>query len=92
MSEEEVVIKEAGLISNNMKDKIHGYFDDNASYFSQHGKHHTKYIIKLFKAYNENFPSMESFNDEDYDCEECRNTIIKFWSFILFDIWEREII
>jgi hypothetical protein len=91
MSEEEVVVQEASKISNKDRDKIHLYFENNAAYFSQHGKHHTKYITKLFHAYNENF-SMESFKDSEIECEECRDTIIKFWSFILFDIWEREII
>ena len=92
MSEEEMVIKEASVVSYVMRDRIHVYFENNASYFSQHGKHHTKYINKLFKEYNENFSSMESFPKDEWECEECRNTIIKFWSFILFEIWERKII
>ena len=92
MSEEEVVIKEANAVGYVMQDKIHYYFNSNANYFSQHGKHHTKYMNKLFNEYNNNFPSMESFANEERECEDCRNTIIKFWSFILFDVWEKKII
>ena len=55
-------------------------------------------IIPEFKEkidllnYNNLFHSMENFSENEYSCEECQDTVIKFWSFILFDIWEREII
>jgi hypothetical protein len=91
MSEEEVV-NEAELVAEITREKIHYAFDKNARYFSKYNKHSNKEIKKLFSHYNNLFQSMEKFGEDEYDCEECRNTIVKFWSFILFDIWEREII
>lgn len=87
-----MVIEEAEKIPENTINKIHSSFDRNARYFSKYNKHSKKEIKKLFSHYNNLFQSMEKFGEEDYDCEECKNTIVKFWSFVLFDIWEREII
>jgi len=67
-------------------------FLSNADYFSANNKHHTKYISKLFRYFNKYFVMLQKFEKEDENCEECVNTIIKFWSTILFDIWQKEIV
>jgi hypothetical protein len=88
----ELIVKEAEAVPNNLRSKIHYSFDKNARHFSKYNKHSNKEIHILFSHYNNLFQSMENFSiDEEY-CEDCRDTVVKFWSFILFDIWEREII
>tara|TARA_R110001606_G_scaffold393127_1_gene562753 strand:+ start:2445 stop:2723 length:279 start_codon:yes stop_codon:yes gene_type:complete len=92
MSEEEMVMKEARLVIETDRARIHYSFNENAKYFSKYNKHSNKHITKLFSHYNNLFQSMESFGLDEYKCVDCRDTIVKFWSFILFDVWEREII
>lgn len=92
MSKEEMVIKEASNVSEKNRSKIHYSFDNNARYFSKYNKHSNREIKKLFSHYNNLFQSMEKFDVSEYNCVDCRDTIVKFWSYILFDVWEREII
>jgi|TARA_B100001094_G_scaffold332747_1_gene406234 hypothetical protein len=90
--EVETIVKEANSVPDIIRAKIHFAFNKNAQYFSKYNKHSNKEIHKLFVHYNNLFASMESFSIEEEYCEDCRDTVVKFWSFILFDIWEREII
>tara|TARA_R110002167_G_scaffold149244_2_gene342521 strand:+ start:24851 stop:25129 length:279 start_codon:yes stop_codon:yes gene_type:complete len=92
MSQEEMVIKEANAVNDLIRGKVHYCFNNNAKYFSKYNKHSNKEIKKLFSHYNNLFQSMESFSEEEYNCVDCRDTVVKFWSFVLFDLWEREII
>jgi hypothetical protein len=78
MSQEEVVVKEANAVNDLIRGKVHYCCN--------------KEIKKLFSHYNNLFQSMESFSEEEYNCVDCRDTVVKFWSFVLFDLWEREII
>ena len=91
MSDEEVVKQEAENITEVLRARIHYSFDKNATYFSKYDKHNNKEIKKLFVHYNQLF-SLEKFSEDEYSCVDCRDVIVKFWSYILFDIWEREII
>ena len=86
-----MVKKEALSISETQRDKIHKVFQKNAEYFSAHNIHHTGYMYELMQFYNNNFQG-ESFDAADVECEECQSTMIKFWSFILYDLWQRKII
>ena len=90
--EVELVVKDANKVPDVIRAKVHYAFDKNARYFSKYNKHSKKEIKRLFSHYNNLFHSMENFSENEYDCEDCQDTVIKFWSFILFDIWEREII
>ena len=92
MPKEQMVVSEASLVKDTERAKIHYSFEQNAKYFSKYNKHSNKHITKLFIHYNNIFPSMESFATDEYNCEDCRDTVVRFWSFILFDVWEREII
>lgn len=84
-------------LAYNIKEKdrrlIQSIFEDNANYFSKHNKHHSKFIKQLFKYFNKYFNEVvEPFTENDLDCEECQTTIIKVWSTIIYEIWEKEII
>tara|TARA_R110000744_G_scaffold89619_2_gene174190 strand:+ start:2727 stop:2993 length:267 start_codon:yes stop_codon:yes gene_type:complete len=80
-------------IGEKERKSIQQVFEDNANYFSKHEKHHTKKIQKMFKFYNKYFgEATVMWRDEDVNCNECQTTIIKLWSTIIYDLWEREII
>ncbi len=88
-----MVEKLANDITEKDRTKIQTVFEDNANYFAKHNKHHTKQIDKLFKYYNKYFGGVTvMFGEDDINCEECQTTIIKLWSTIIYDVWEREII
>lgn len=91
VSEEEMVKKEALSIPITERDKINEVFVKNAEYFSANNIHHTGYMFELMTFYNNNFSGI-SFDPADVECEDCQSTMIKFWSFILYDLWERKII
>ena len=83
----------AHKITETERTKIQTVFENNANYFSKNNKHHSKYIQKLFNYFNKNFAGVtEPFSDDDINCEECQTTIIKLWSTIIYEIWERKII
>lgn len=83
----------ASKISAKRKQKIQDTFEKNAEYFSANEKHHPDYMFQLMEDYNEYFEQEnEPFIPEDVGCEECQATMIKFWSFIIYDLWERKII
>lgn len=88
----ELIYKEANAVPDILRGKIHYAFNNNARYFSKYHKHSKKEMKKLFSHYNNLFSSMENFEEDEYRCEGCMDTVVKFWSFVLFDIWEREII
>jgi len=86
-------IKRAVLVDENERSKIQEVFETNADYFSKNNKHHTKYILKLFNFYNKYFSGITlEFNKSDVECGVCQTTIIKLWSTIIYDVWERKII
>lgn len=73
--------------------KIQSVFEDNANYFSKHNKHHSQYIKRLFNYYNNYFGEETiMWHETDSDCIDCQATIIKLWSTVIYEIWEREIV
>ena len=93
MSDSEVVVEKAKGFTNREQDSIHDLFEMNANFFSANNSHHSEYIKKLFDLYNKNFSKAlgVEFNEKDLGCEDCKNHLIKFWSFIVYDIWQKEI-
>jgi len=91
MSEKEMV-ECAMSISTKDRNKIYEVFMSNSNYFAEHDQNHSKLIWELFDNYNKFFVSLEKFSQDDINCQDCQNTIIKFWSFILFEVWQKEII
>tara|TARA_R100001015_G_C4635404_1_gene205323 strand:+ start:32293 stop:32568 length:276 start_codon:yes stop_codon:yes gene_type:complete len=91
VSNEEMVIKEALNVSEADQIKINEVFCKNAEYFSANDVNHTGYIFELMEFYNNSF-SGEGFDPADVECDDCQKSIIQFWSFILYDLWERKII
>jgi hypothetical protein len=91
MSEEEMV-RVANAIPKKERQKIYEVFMSNSNYFAEHDQNHSKLMWELFDNYNNYFVSLEKFSQDDINCEDCQNTIIKFWSYILFEIWQRKII
>lgn len=88
-----MVEKIANDITEKDRTKIQTVFESNADYFAKHNKHHSKKIQKLFKCYNKYFGEVTvMWQDEDINCTECQTTIIKLWSTIIYDLWEREIV
>lgn len=75
------------------RNQIQKVFEENAHYFAKNNKHHSKKMKKLFSYYNKYFSGLTvSFEEQDVECEECQNTIIKLWSTIIYDLWERKIV
>jgi len=83
----------ANNVTENERSKIQIVFEDNANYFSRNNKHHSQYIKNLFDYFNTHFPNVtEPFNEKDIECVDCQTTIIKLWTTIIYEIWERKII
>mgnify|MGYP003647928792 CR=1 FL=1 len=91
MSEEEVVMNLIMETSEKVKKDIHSIFEKNADFFAENEHHHSKYISKLFTHYNKFF-TFDKFDEADVDCLDCQTTIVKFWSTIIYDVWQREIV
>tara|TARA_Y100001938_G_C8025804_1_gene397959 strand:- start:610 stop:885 length:276 start_codon:yes stop_codon:yes gene_type:complete len=91
MSDKEMV-DVAKAMTKIEQEQIFDTFNKNAEYFSANNKHHSKYISKLFEYFNNNFVLLQKFEEEDKNCEECVAMIIKFWSTVIYDIWQKEIV
>jgi len=83
----------ANKVTEKERSKIQAVFENNANYFSKNNKHHSQYINQLFNFFNKNFVGItEPFTESDVDCVECQTTIIKLWTTIIYEIWQRKII
>tara|TARA_Y100001963_G_scaffold130220_2_gene186284 strand:- start:382 stop:651 length:270 start_codon:yes stop_codon:yes gene_type:complete len=89
-----MVVRKALGFSERQKTLVQNLFERNATFFSENNFHHSKHIAKLFDSYNKHFAKLvgATFTKFEYDCEDCKNHIIKFWSFIIYDIWQKEIV
>ena len=75
------------------RSKIQILFEKNADYFSKHNKHHSTFLEKLYDSYNKYFGEIVlEFSKNDLECELCQSTVIKLWSTIIYEVWERKII
>tara|TARA_R100001530_G_scaffold28913_1_gene22840 strand:+ start:995 stop:1261 length:267 start_codon:yes stop_codon:yes gene_type:complete len=88
-----MVEKLAEKVKEKERSEIQKVFEENANYFSKHNKHHSQYIKKLFNYFNTHFAGVtETFTKDDLDCGECQTTVIKLWSTIIYDLWEKKIV
>mgnify|MGYP003115191956 CR=1 FL=1 len=82
----------ANAVSRTRKREIHHQFNKYMKHFALTGEHKRNIMAKLFRYYNTHFGVMGTYEAEDLDCDDCIKAVSTFWGYVIYDVWQREMI